>query len=229
MTRDWCTLLHADAHAIIDRLRDLSPDAVVTDPPYGLGLAGDLGYHGNQGAYHGDRKRIADRRGGASPVVGDDGSVDVRPFLDLAPVSWVWGADHLRHQLPAGGRFVAWDKLEGRDPWDSFSDVEFAWCSKAGKSTLIRWLWKGLASRKAGEQNGRRLHPMQKPLHIMRESIRGCGLEPGALILDPYMGSCTTGIAAWQLGYRFVGVEIDRRWYDVAAARVSETCDGWFG
>ena len=215
---DWCTLIHADCHAAIDELRAMTPDAMVTDPPYGLGLPGTAGY---------EREPITSvqERRGAAPIVGDrDRSVDIRPLMQVAPQSVVWGADHLRAQLPSGGRFIAWDKLDGMAPWDSFSDVEFAWHSRAGKATIIRWMWKGLACSKVGEDNGFRHHPMQKPLHVMQESIAACRLEPGSLVCDPFMGAGSTAIAAFGLGMRFVGVEIERRWFDCAVERIRERC-----
>ena len=72
-----------------------------------------------------------------------------------------------------------------------------------------------------------RHHPMQKPIRVMEWCIEQCRLEPGALILDPYMGSGTTAIAAFKRKMKFVGCEIDRRWFDVAVERISrQTGDG---
>ena len=222
---DWCTLIHADCHAVIDELRAMAPDALVTDPPYGIGLTGNSGYKRRKNGVYKALTKVEDRRGEA-PVVGDrDRSVDVRPLLDVALQVVMWGADHLRAQLPDGGRFIAWDKLGGREPFgDGYSDAEFAWHSRPGKATIIRWMWKGLACTKVGEDNGFRHHPMQKPLHVMQESIAACKLEPGSLVCDPFMGAGSTAIAAFGLGVRFVGVEIERRWFDCAVSRIRERC-----
>ena len=58
---------------------------------------------------------------------------------------------------------MAWDKLRGLQPFDVFSDVEFAWHSRKGKATIFSWLWKGSVCQKTGgEENGRRVHPMHK-------------------------------------------------------------------
>ena len=123
-----------------------------------------------------------------------------------------WGANHLRAQLPEGGRFLAWDKLAGRDAWDSFCNVEFAWHSERRAARIVSHGWKGIiADHTGGEANGRRDHPMQKPIRVMEWSIDECRLAPGATILDPYMGSGTTAIAAFKKRMKFVGVEIDRR------------------
>ena len=113
---------------------------------------------------------------------------------------------------------LAWDKLAGRQPWDSFADVEFAWHSRPGKATVISHLWKGIVQSKVGGETPhcRREHPTMKPIRVMQWCIGECRLAPGATILDPYMGSGTTGIAAFFADLKFVGVEIERRWFDAA-------------
>ena len=228
----WCTLYHADSTEIMDVLREHEPDAVVMDPPYGIALH-NAGYKRtsqtvttNKGTYkYGEDGPAQDRRGDTR-IVGDDGSVDIRPWLDFAPQCLTWGADYLRHQLPRGGRMLAWDKLAGMEPWDSFADVEFAWHSRSGKATLISHLWKGIVQSKVGGETPhcRREHPTMKPTRVMQWCIRECRLEPGATILDPYMGSGTTAIAAFGLDMRFVGVEIERRWFDAAVRRITDRC-----
>ena len=215
---DWCTLYHADATDILDTLREHEPDAVIMDPPYGLKLTG-LGESANKP--HSKLKRPRFR--------GDDEAANIGVWMDF-PQVLLWGADHLRGQLPAGGRFLAWDKLAGLQPWDSFSDVEFAWHSRKGASRGISQRWKGLIGLGVDGEDKTREHPTQKPIRVMQWCIRECRLEPGATILDPYMGSGTTAIAAFGMDMRFVGVEIERRWFDAACERITRQCDaGLFG
>ena len=221
---DWCVLYHADATEIMDVLREHEPDAVIMDPPYGL----------NRKRQPGGRTlvpRPLDTRSatfaGPAAIHGDDGTVSIRRFTTLATTTFIWGADHLRDQLPSGGRFVAWDKTSGHEFSDDFSDVEFGWHSRAGKSTKIHHLWKGGICDYSGGDTVGRDHPMQKPIRVMEWCIEQCRLEPGETILDPYMGSGTTAIAAFKRRMKFVGVEIDRRWFDVAIERINrQTADG---
>ena len=228
---DWCTLYHADSAEIIDELRALNPDAVIMDPPYGIGLH-KAGFGAGEGRV-GIRKdgssmgliRFAAAHGG-DRIVGDDGSVSLQPWFEF-PVVLLWGADHLRRQLPDGGRFIAWDKIGQREAYDDFSDVEFGWHSRKGKATKIFHRWKGIIRDKSGGDTAPRVHPTQKPIRVMEWCIEQCRLEPGALILDPYMGSGTTAIAAFKKRMKFIGVEIDRRWFDVAVERIKrQTSDG---
>ena len=163
---------------------------------------------------------------GYHKILGDAEGADIRPWIDFAPDVVLWGADHLRRFLPAGGRFLAWDKLAGMQPWDSFSDVEFGWHSRPGKATVISHRWKGIVvdhTREAGD--GVRVHPTQKPIRVMQWAITQCSLRAGATILDPYMGSGTTGIAAFGMDMKFVGVEIDERWFNAACERIAKQCD----
>lgn len=221
---DWCTLYHADGTAMLDMLRAHKPDAVIMDPPYGLKLH-NVGYkRGDSGAAYSGRVQAA--RGDVR-IAGDDVGADLAPWLQDWPQVLLWGADHLRAQLPAGGRLLAWDKLAGRESWDSFTDVEFGWHSEKGAARIVSYLWKGLACAKTHGDTGWRDHPMQKPIRVMEWCIEQCRLEPGATILDPYMGSGTTAIAAFKRRMKFVGVEIDRRWFDVAVERIKrQTGDG---
>ena len=179
-------------------------DAIIADPPYGIAHVKGAGGHGKH-----SRRNIA-------PIHGDDAPFDPTPWLAFPSVI-LWGADHYAERLPHG-RWLAWDKLDGMEAWDSFSDVEFAWHSKRGAARLFRLLWKGIASVKAGEE-ATRDHPTQKPIALMKWCLEQAGMPE--TVADPYMGSGTTGVACMQAGRRFVGVEIDPAYFDIACERIA--------
>ena len=195
-----------DCLAILPTLPAGSVNAVVTDPPYGIAYVKGAGGGG-----------VPARRN-CTPVYGDDQDFDPAPILDF-PRVLTWGADHYAQRLPHG-RWLAWDKLDGMEPWDSFSDVEFAWHNKPGAAAIFRLRWKGIACVKVGETGGRRWHPTQKPLALMLWCIREVDVDAGATILDPYMGSGTTGVAAIKLGRKFLGIEIDPGYFEIARKRI---------
>ena len=182
-------------------------DAVITDPPYGISFEKGAGGHGAQ---------PKERRRDYGPMTGDDKPFDPSPFLNWPCV--LWGANHYAQKLPHG-RWLAWNKLGYLEPWDSFSDVEFAWHNKRGADRIFSLLWKGLCQ---GEKldNGLRGHPTQKPVALMTWCIEQAG-KPG-VILDPYIGSGTTGVAAVQMGRKFIGIEIDPRYFDIACRRIED-------
>jgi site-specific DNA-methyltransferase (adenine-specific)/modification methylase len=185
--------------------------SVVSDPPYGIKFA--------KGA---SGKRVTGRRLTASrfidPIVGDGVAFDPSPFLGDREVI-LWGSDHYHDRLPSGGRWLAWDKRAQIGPEDSFSDVEFAWHNKPGKAKVINYLWKGVCQ--AGEKGAPKFHIMQKPIAVMAWCIKQLHDRNGQIV-DPFMGSGTTGVAAVQVGRPFVGCEIDPAYFDTACRRISD-------
>jgi len=83
----------------------------------------------------------------------------------------------------------------------------------------MKSVWRFQAPRKAEKEHGK--HPTQKPLALLRRIIRSAS-EKGGLVLDPFVGSGTTGVAALELGRRFVGVDMDESYLDLATRRMEE-------
>jgi len=83
---------------------------------------------------------------------------------------------------------------------------------------IFNYLWKGLVTRKVGEDNGKKFHPTQKPVALMAWCVRMVASD--LTILDPFMGSGTTGVACVKLGRQFIGIEIDEGYFDIACERI---------
>lgn len=177
--------------------------AIVSDPPYGISHA------------KGSSGRGVPAMRNAEALTGDGEPFEPAPWLRFDFVL-LWGANHFASRLPHG-RWLAWDKLAGMPEFDSFSDVEFAWCSGRGKDRIFSHLWKGVcqASEKGGKQ---RWHPTQKPIALMSWCLDQ--VPAGVTIADPYMGSGTTGVACALHGRRFIGCEIEPRYFDIACKRI---------
>lgn len=205
-------LWHGDCREILPLVQ---ADACVTDPPYGIGYV-----HGGGGAA---RVSLGMKRRGVlgvnanKPIHGDDKPFDPTHLLNF-PAVLMFGADHFRDKLPKGGTMIAWDKHIGIGPNDSFADAEFIWTNLKIKRNVIRFLWKGVTCVKAGEES-RRPHPTTKPQGVMRWCIQQ--MPSARVIVDPYMGSGSTGCAAVTLGRRFIGIEIHRPYFDIACERIS--------
>ncbi len=128
-------------------------------------------------------------------------------LLAAGRVQIVWGGNYFR--LPPSRGWLAWRKPD-RVP--SAADFELAWTSLDMNARLID---QTIAATNA-ERTG---HPTQKPLRVMAWSL---SFAPDAqTVLDPYMGSGTTGVACAQLGKAFTGIERERKYFDIACERIS--------
>lgn len=184
--------------------------AIISDPPYGIGYV--RGRHGR--GLHRKRKRNIE------PIHGDDEPFDPEHLLSFRRVL-LWGADHFRRRLPEGGRFLAWNKLgHHTEGWDSFSDVEFAWHSQPGASRIFSLMWKGLCQGAGIDKGTKRHQATQKPIALMDWSIQQANLVEDQVVVDPYMGSGTTGVSAVRLGHRFIGIEVVAKHFWRARERI---------
>lgn len=203
----------------------LKCDAIVTDPPYGIGFqhSGDKKPRAIVDTLGNERSSTLVRSRGCK-IIGDDAPFDPAPWLSFSRVLF-FGADRFRDRLPIGGSFLCWDKSVGIGPADSFVDAEFLWTNlQSVRRNAFRHLWKGITGEgKDRTAKGRpRHHVSQKPREVMRWCIETVRSPIRGTICDPYAGSGSTGIAALSLGYRFIGVEIDPDHFETARARIAD-------
>ncbi len=184
--------------------RDILPtlgkvDAVVTDPPYGIGTG-------------------IQKCGGSKSLKWDEQEWDretCQPAVDLAVaaagVAIIWGGNY--YALPPSRCWLAWDKCQP-DAWYSTAHFELAWTSMDRNARRYRM------SQVEAYGNMDKAHPSQKPESLMRWCLN---LIPDALsVLDPFMGSGTTGVAAVQMGRKFIGIEREPKYFDIAAKRIED-------
>jgi hypothetical protein len=197
-------------------------DLLLTDPPYGINIVntGRVGIDAPAGfGKVGTRGMVKART--YHNIEGDDHPFDPRPFLDLAPVVMLFGGNNFASRLPDSPAWLVWDKKaeKGADH-NNFSDVELVWTNLKQKSCPIyRHLWSGLL--REGDRNVElkdRVHPTQKPVGLIA-AILSDHSNPGALCLDPFLGSGTTLIACEQLGRTCYGMEISPRYCQVIIDR----------
>jgi site-specific DNA-methyltransferase (adenine-specific) len=171
-------------------------DAVITDPPYGIGFAG--------------APTKWQRRAGAKPETWDDAPApDLSPVLEYADRQIVWGGNH--YLLPLTRAWLCWFKP---DAPPSMGHFELAWTNFDRPTRLFR--------QSIGETNAERVgHPTQKPVALMTWCLQQAELVSGQTVLDPYMGSGTTGVATVRAGLRFIGIEIEPKYFDIACERIA--------
>lgn len=219
------TLWRGDSLELLSAGR-LACDAIISDLPYGINYRRGAGGH--------SVTAIINRK----PIHGDDAPFDPAPWLMHAgcdvdvslgagkPIV-LWGADHFKTRLPVGGRFICWDKSCGAGAASTFSDAEFAWTNRRNARNIYRHLWMGIARKHDGSDISKqgRKHPSQKPVTLMQWCMEHSRVPTDAMVLDPYMGTGTTALACIRTGRRFVGVEIDAEYFEIACERVQHEID----
>ena len=211
MSEREVSFLDGRVRLILGDCREVLPtlgkvDAVVTDPPYGMGWDGKVtvGKNGH-GAPRAKAKHYGVR------IHGDDAPFNAEPFLALGDCL-LWGFNHFPDQLRKG-RALVWLKRSDEAFGSFLSDAELAWCSTGHGVYCFR-------DQSLMAETKERAHPTQKPVPLMKWCIEQ--FPKADTILDPFMGSGTTGVAAVKLGRRFIGVEIEERYFDIAVRRIEE-------
>lgn len=202
------TLILGDCLQILPTLGKV--DAVISDPPYGIKFA-----HGGGGGCLAESTRF-----GGDAIMGDDKPFDPSRWLGYGIVA-LWGANHYASKLPDCACWLVWDKRDGICSNDQ-ADCELAWTNQHLPARLKRHLWNGML--KDSERGERRVHPTQKPVPLMAWVMDRVSVPIGATVLDPYMGSGTTGIACLRTGRNFIGIELDPKHYATACDRMAREC-----
>ena len=114
-----------------------------------------------------------------------------------------------------------WDKRCGRG-YNSQGDAEMAWINRAQVVRVKPLFSAGSAVESSELADQRGAHPTQKPVELMRWCIHQAKVPSGGVILDPYMGSGATGLAAISMKHPFIGIEIESRYFDIACRRIEE-------
>jgi len=204
------TLYLADCREVLPLLP--KDAAIVSDPPYGMNwvqIAPDICKHKNQG---GTRTGGATSKHYGKSIVNDDVPFDPAHLLEW-PHIVLWGSNHYSDKLP-GGAALVWIK-KAESCWGAFlSDAELAW-AKPGSGV---YCFRDYSTGQADARRGLREHPNQKPVSLMQWCIQRT--PDGFPVIDAYMGSGATGVACATLGRKFFGIEIDRKYFDIACERI---------
>lgn len=213
-------LYQGDCLDILKTLPDGCVDAVVTDPPYGIGLKANY-LKTRRASQEKDTRRHAWLSKNHKAIVGDSEPFDPRHLLGFKTVM-LWGANAYADKLPASYSWLVWDKKDKRGAKNGFSDCELCWCYGVPFNSvrIFHHLWCGY--QRDSEVGEGSLHPTQKPIALMEWCLERLKLPDGATILDPYMGSGPVGVAAVRMGYNFIGIEIDPGYYAIAERRIRE-------
>ena len=196
-------LYRADCRDVLDEIGRV--DAVVTDPPYGIGEAAGK---------NASRSLLATAKDYGDAKWDDETISRGLMMRVLACGTWraVFGGNY--YVLPASSCWLVWDKCNGKS---DFADCELVWTNFPKAVRRLQYRWNGM-HREHGELRGD--HPTQKPVGVMSWVIGHIPGEPKT-ILDPFMGSGTTGVACANAGINFIGVEREQDYFETACKRVA--------
>ena len=202
------TLYHGDCLEILPTLPKV--DAVVTDPPYGMEFQSNH-YKGAGGKPNAS---------GHEKIAGDGSTDLLAAVVDMDPIHSTYlfcRWDNLATIPKAPRSLIAWIK-----PNWSMGDLEH----EHGRQYEVIAFYPGQSHRWPNSRpadvvrhprSGNRLHPTEKPVSLMQEVVSWTS----GIVLDPFMGSGTTGVACANLGRKFIGIEIERKYFDIACERIA--------
>lgn len=182
-------------------------DAVITDPPYGIGYAGSQSVGGTPG-----RKKAYWRDWATSWDESRASAETMQAILNCAPIVVIWGGNFYADILPPSKGWMVWDKTQRGL---SFGDGELAWTNTLGTIRIF-----GL-NRCHVSVDGKE-HPTQKPIALMKWVLDTVKVPSGATVLDPFMGSGSTGVACIKTGRNFIGIERDPTYCAIAQKRIEQ-------
>ena len=203
-------MIHGDCMEYMAGLEDNAFDLAIVDTPYGIGESGKTNKSRGKLAVAKDYK----------PFHGNDETPPpAEYFTELKRVSKnqiIWGANHFIELVPAASSpcWVVWDKVNGGS---DFADCELAYTSFTTAVRRLTFRWAGMlqGDMKNKEQ---RIHPTQKPVKLYEWLLRNYA-KPDQRILDTHLGSASSAIAAHYFGCEFVGLEIDKDYFDASVKR----------
>lgn len=192
-----CTLYNADCLELLPLLGKV--DAVVTDPPYGLGDWNNRGTNALR-PFDSEFTQAWDK-----PIT----RAHIEAIFNASKKQILWGGNYYSDLLPRTKQMLVWNKqIRGMH----FNDCELAWCSGWREASRV---FDYSPSRMEPKQ-----HQTQKPLALMEWCLGF--ISDAETILDPFMGSGTTGVACVKLGRKFIGIEIDKGYFDIACQRIED-------
>jgi len=205
---DDVVIYHGDCRDILPTLEPV--DLVLTDPPYGIG---------HRTNYSSNGRSTIGKQHDYPPVVGDDKPFDPNFVLQLGKPTVLFGANYYADKLPPTGGWIVWDKMRPHEL--DQATAELAWTNFVKGVRVFRFLWNG-ALRDGLTTEPPLEHPTQKPVALWRW-VLALKWIPEGIILDPFMGSGTTLRAAKDMGRKAIGIEIEERYCEIAAKRMSQS------
>tara|TARA_R110000822_G_C15067869_1_gene468241 strand:- start:40 stop:666 length:627 start_codon:yes stop_codon:yes gene_type:complete len=177
-------------------------DAILTDPPYGIGMHKQIGKKKGEKS---DKWNAPD----FDTIPASPKSINMMRAISDNQI--IWGGNYF--DLPATRCFLIWDKVQRV----SFADCEYAWTNLSVSARVFTFARSNLQGFRFPE----RTHPTQKPVELMQWCIKFLPKET-ITICDPFLGSGSTLVACAKMGRKGIGIELDEEYFNIACKRVQE-------
>ena len=205
-------VFNTDCLEYMRTLPDKAFQLAIADPPYGIGCDGKIGSDNNG------------KCGDYTQKEWDTDAPDKEWFDELRRISRhqiIWGANHFISRIPIDSPcWIVWDK----DNTGNFADCELAWTSFPTSVRKFKFRWNGMLQENMAHKE-ERIHPTQKPVALYAWLLNKFA-KPGDRIFDPMMGSQSSRIAAYKMGFDYVGCELDKEYFDKGCERFNRECKG---
>ena len=188
-------------------------ELAIVDPPYGIGASEKNSTNKKQS------RKSATNSTDYGNQRWDDGIPTEEYFKELFRVSKnqiIWGVNYYPYDFLTGGR-IYWDK---RVTMPTYSNGELAYCSLINSIKSVEITWHGMLQEDMKNKE-HRLHPTQKPVALYKWLLTNYA-KPGDLILDTHVGSASSLIACYDLGFDAVGFELDPDYYRMSTERLEQ-------
>ena len=208
-------VFNTDCLEYMRTLPDKAFQLAIADPPYGIGEDGKSNHS----------RGLLAKPSQWTPKEWDKQAMTAEFFEELRRISSnqiIWGANHFISRMPYDSScWIVWDKENGTT---DFADCELAWTSFKTAVRLFRFMWNGMLQ---GDMKHKeeRIHPTQKPVALYAWLLKNYA-KPGDRIFDPMMGSQSSRIAAYKMGFDYVGCELDKEYFDKGCERFNRECKG---
>lgn len=201
-------LIHGDCLEEMKKIPDGSIDLVLTDPPYGVNACKGVGGYGTS-------KTDKHYTGGWDKTRPSKGYFD--EILRISKQAVIFGGNYFADLLPLGKHWIVWDKKGDIAFQNPYSDCELIW-TNVKKNTVKKYVFKQQGFIK--DTKDIRVHPTQKPSELVQQLLETYSTD-GDTVLDPFMGSGTTGVACKNLNRNFIGIELEQEYYEIALKRIN--------
>ncbi len=195
-----------DSEQVAKLMNGEKADMVFTDPPYGMNLNVN---------YKDIYKNAKGKTKNQIKIIGDNKQFDPTFLLSFCKEVFIWGADYFCQMIPIDGSWFVWDKKIGKGKIGN--EFELCWSKQKHKKEILEIEWAGF--RGIEKDDGKRIHPTQKPISLCSYFINKFSDEEN-IIIDLFLGSGSTIVASHQLYRKCYGMELDPKYCQVIIDRM---------